>query len=362
MTDLPLAGLAPRSKLSQQEKLGFARRRVAMPTALFGALVAVYLGLVFLALAAPADLGFLVAPICGFVVGMLFIVGHDACHNSFTASSALNQVLGRIAFLPSLHSFSLWDLGHNRMHHRYNNVRGWDAVWEPMCPDDYRALGSLRRMRYRFFRSPAGVPFYYMIELWAPYLSCSLPVIYRNMRLIYIVDVALVLLFLALQVWVVVLVGGMFGHTAPASLAIGVVIPFLTWNGLMSMIIFLHHTHPALRWYPSIPAWQADRGGVNGAVHVRFAWPFGPLVMSIMQHNAHHAAPGVPLYNLTRMQRAMAKDEDFLSWRFSLRGFVRICRRCKLYDYHLARWVSFEEAASRWDARPDQPIGRLAAP
>ena len=34
----------------------------------------------------------------GFVIGRLFIIGHDACHQSLTPHRELNKVLGRIAF------------------------------------------------------------------------------------------------------------------------------------------------------------------------------------------------------------------------------------------------------------------------
>ena len=39
--------------------------------------------------------------VAGFVIGRLFIIGHDACHQSLTPNRELNKVLGRIAFLPS---------------------------------------------------------------------------------------------------------------------------------------------------------------------------------------------------------------------------------------------------------------------
>ena len=42
----------------------------------------------------------------GFVIGRLFIIGHDACHQSLTPHRELNKVLGRIAFLPSLTPYS----------------------------------------------------------------------------------------------------------------------------------------------------------------------------------------------------------------------------------------------------------------
>ncbi|MCD8514530.1 MAG: fatty acid desaturase, partial [Burkholderiaceae bacterium] len=38
----------------------------------------------------------------GFVIGRLFIIGHDACHQSYTPHRGLNRILGRIAMVPSL--------------------------------------------------------------------------------------------------------------------------------------------------------------------------------------------------------------------------------------------------------------------
>src|SRR5271165_3652999 len=49
---------------------------------------------------------------CGFVIGRLFIIGHDACHQSFTEHRGLNRWIGRIAFLASLTPYSLWEVGH----------------------------------------------------------------------------------------------------------------------------------------------------------------------------------------------------------------------------------------------------------
>ena len=61
----------------------------------------------------------------GFVIGRLFIIGHDGCHQSLTPHRGLNKVIGRIAFLPSLTPYSLWDTGHNVVHHGYTNLRAW---------------------------------------------------------------------------------------------------------------------------------------------------------------------------------------------------------------------------------------------
>src|SRR5262245_48829106 len=40
-------------------------------------------------------------------IARLFVIGHDACHGSYTRYDWLNKLVGRIAFLPSLTPFSL---------------------------------------------------------------------------------------------------------------------------------------------------------------------------------------------------------------------------------------------------------------
>src|SRR6188768_2904762 len=67
----------------------------------------------------------------GLAVGILFIVGHDACHGSLTPNSTLNAWLGRLAFLPSLHPYAAWEYSHNALHHGWTNLKGKDPVY---CP------------------------------------------------------------------------------------------------------------------------------------------------------------------------------------------------------------------------------------
>ena len=76
----------------------------------------------------------------GFTIGRLFIIGHDACHQSLTPHRELNKWLGRIAFLPSLTPYSLWDIGHNVVHHGYTNLKGFDFVWAPYTAEEFSAL------------------------------------------------------------------------------------------------------------------------------------------------------------------------------------------------------------------------------
>jgi omega-6 fatty acid desaturase (delta-12 desaturase) len=70
-------------------------------------------------------------------IARLFVIGHDACHGSYTPNKTLNKWIGRIAFLPSLTPYSLWEIGHNLAHHGFTNLKGRDYVWTPysrVCP------------------------------------------------------------------------------------------------------------------------------------------------------------------------------------------------------------------------------------
>ena len=322
--------------------MAFAQRRFALPIGLFAGLAILWLALIAVALAVPTPIAlFLTLPIGG-VIGLLFIVGHDACHNSLTGSTPLNHLIGRLAFLPSLHAFSLWDLSHNRTHHRFNNIEGLDHGWVPMSPQAYRDASGLRRLGYRITRTPLGVGLFYLFGLWLPRLFVPLPWIVGATRRVYWLDSALVLAFLVAQIVAVLAWGGGNGKSAVESLAVGIVLPFLVWNAMMSFIIFLHHTHPAVRWYRTVSDWRADQGALRGTVHVRFPGPVDSMVLSIMEHNAHHLTPGVPLYNLSRMQTALEDGNTLIVWRFSWRAYVRICRVCKLYDYDAQRWVGYD--------------------
>jgi omega-6 fatty acid desaturase (delta-12 desaturase) len=106
------------------------------------------------------DLGFLAAAIIGacvfeawwakalmvvpasIAIARLFVIGHDACHGSYTKYDWLNKIVGRIAFLPSLTPVSLWDVGHNVAHHGFTNLKGRDQVWVPMSAEEWQAASK----------------------------------------------------------------------------------------------------------------------------------------------------------------------------------------------------------------------------
>ncbi len=129
----------------------------------------------------------------GIIIALLFVVGHDAGHQSLTPYRWLNNLVGRLAILPALHPYSLWILVHNYTHHRWTNLGPKDYVWTPLTLEDYRALPTGKRLLYRAYRSWAGIFIYYFLEFWIKRIMFpSRKEVRGTYKTAYILDIAFV--------------------------------------------------------------------------------------------------------------------------------------------------------------------------
>lgn len=342
-------------------------RKLGLPVILFVGTLLAYGATVAAIIVFPLWWSLVLVPICGILVVMLFVIGHDACHQSFTSSRALNHLIGRVAFVPSMHSYSLWDREHNQRHHRFNNIKGLDYAWIPMDPEEYAAAGAPQRLRYRFYRMPGGVLFYYLIELWAQRNLVPRRSLVGKITPTHVADTVLLVAALLIYLSALIVAGEKFGKNPAEVVTLAFVLPFLIFSALMSAAIFLHHTHYAVPWYRSIKEWKDRNGAVLGTAHVEFPAPFRWLILNIMVHNAHHSAPSVPLYQLPQMQSRLATSE-VVTWQFSFSRYFEVCARCKLFDYEKSRWFDFAGCptseplryASHRPRSPLEPTGQTA--
>src|SRR5580765_8128168 len=104
--------------------------------------------------------------IVGLQIARLFVLGHDACHQSLFRNRQANRWIGRLLFLPSLTPYSLWEVGHNLGHHVYTNLRGMDYVWTPSTKAEFDAMPRWRQLAERYYRSGWGHGAYFLVELW----------------------------------------------------------------------------------------------------------------------------------------------------------------------------------------------------
>ena len=327
------AWLAPLAARSTPRALAL----IALDLALFAAAMAAIVAL------RSAWLQALAAVAAGTVIARLFILGHDACHQSLTSHRRLNRWIGRLVFLPSLTPYSLWDVGHNVVHHGYTNLRGFDFVWQPRTLEEYRALPRWRRALERVYRSGWAPWLYYLVEIWWTRLLFPDRATMPTRRRIFTTDSLLVTGFAAAWIAALAVAAHATGQSAGWLVAIGFVLPFLVWNGFIGFVVYVHHTHPGVAWFEDKPTWAAAQPFVSTTVHLTFRSAMGSVLHHIMEHTAHHVDTSVPLY---RLKAAQALLEERLAGRivvqpFSWRWYADTARRCKLYDYRAGCWTDF---------------------
>ncbi len=298
--------------------------------------------------AVDSVLAAVVFAIVGGVAGsQLFVIGHDACHGSFTASRWLNALIGRMAFVPSAHSFSLWAYFHNGLHHNFTNLRGQDFVWTPMSPDEFSRLSTIRQLMEFVYRHPTGAGFglYYLIELWRRRLAWPTRLVPRKVAPSAYMDVAT-----NATAWLLVGAAtaflcdlGVLECLCGMALFFAVSLVIITWA--IGFVVYFNHTHPRLKWYECPVKWRAEFSQDAGACHVTFSgvwWYVLPNV--VMNHTLHHLDTRIPVRNLADAEAHLESTTGarLLSWRWTPVRHYAVMKRCGLYDYAEGEWVTLD--------------------
>ena len=284
---------------------------------------------------------------------MMFIVGHDACHQSLTPHRWLNKLIGRLTMIPTWHAYAVWDLGHNGLHHCWTNVKGKDFTWTPLSKAEYERLSPAGRFMQRKYRTWWGVGFYYIVEIWAKYGMIGAKAPTARMGALFWIDRLSVAAYTVLLPAAVLLftdrtgLGASTTSVSAGLLLLGVIIPFVAWHWVMGFIVLVHHTHPTIPWYGDVADWSFYAGQVQSTVHVELPRAVELVLHNIMEHTAHHADPRIPLYNLEKAQEALeeAYGDNIVVIPFTLKGFFKTLRTCRLFDYENHRWLD-------WDGTP----------
>ncbi len=300
----------------------------------------------------------LAGALMGLSIARLFVIGHDACHQAFFSSRRANRWIGKLAFLPSLTPYSLWETGHNVSHHVYTNLKGHDFVWTPMSKAEYDEAPPWRRALERLYRSGLGFWAYYGIEIWWRKLM------FPNVREVpvrrpaFLPDCLLVSAFGALWVAGLAIAAVQTGQSVALMLGTGFLLPFFVWTLLMGAVIYFHHTNPDVVWYDDTEAWEAARDGIAGTMLITFPRRAGRLINNIMEHPAHHLDVRIPLYNLEAAQAHLNDQQAGSPTQAFTLAFVLDCvRRCKLYDYEAQRWTDF---SGTYTSEAPQPLPAAA--
>ncbi len=325
--------LAPLAGTSTRRALALVALDLVLFCALLGATV----------LLRTPTLQLLAGAACGLVIGRLFILGHDACHQSLTRHRRLNRWVGRLVFLPSLTPYSLWEVGHNVVHHGYTNLRGFDFVWQPRSLEEFRALPRGRQWLERIYRSGWAPWLYYLVEIWWARLLFPNRANMPTRRAVFVGDGLMVSAFAIAWIAGLCVAASATGQSATWLVVAGFIVPLLFWNGLIGFVVYVHHTHPGVAWYEDKKAWAAAQPFVSTTVHLTFRSVMGGMLHNIMEHTAHHVDMGVPLYRLPEAQARLEREltGHIVVQPFSWRWYRDTARRCKLYDFTARHWIDF---------------------
>lgn len=287
-------------------------------------------------------------PLAGLGVAGLFVLGHDASHGALFRSRRANKAVAAGCMAPSAHIEAAWDLGHNRIHHGYTTRQGFDFVWHPLTVDEYRSLGRLGRLRHRLEWSSIGSGAYYLRSVWWQKMwRFSAPgkrrdEIARGKRVLGVV--------LGLAIGVSAVVGALNGGwLAAVWLPVKLfVIPFLLFIHIIGWTVYVHHIAPDIRWWPK-REWTQYKGQMEATTVLEFPAAIDRLWFHhIFVHVPHHVDMRIPFHQLPAAAAAItaAYPDTVRPQRFSVLGYLRATKACKLYDFEAGRWLPYSAARS----------------
>jgi omega-6 fatty acid desaturase (delta-12 desaturase) len=279
--------------------------------------------------------------VLGLSMSRLFVLGHDACHQSLTPSRRLNRWIGRVLFLPTLTCYSLWQAGHNVVHHGFAGLRSRDTAWVPLSPAQYMLLSPGKRRLYRAYRSWWGAGFYYALDVW--WKRQIFP--RGKIRPAFLWDSWLVTAFLVAQVTAYIWAADRTDQSAILLVALGICLPFVVWLYMAAIVFFVHHTDETVRWYDDESEWRAAQPNLDGTHGTHLPLRLDLLLHHAMEHTAHHVNASIPSYRLAAAQRALEDryPSEVPLRTITLRRYIEITRHCQLYDSILHQWVTFAD-------------------
>jgi acyl-lipid omega-6 desaturase (Delta-12 desaturase) len=302
--------------------------------------LAIYVGAIVAALLVEHPVGTLGwSVVAGFAVAFLFVWGHDAAHGALFGSARTSEVLGTVAMLPSLNMYRLWMFGHNKVHHGFTSLSSIDWIWRPMTPDEYRASSRWRRLVYRLERHPATCALHYLVRVWWPGMVRFRPDP-RNSRVSGVRWSKLASLGYALGL------GGLAWWLAgPFAAIVVVAVPFLVFTWFIAFFIYLHHTHPDVKFYDERREWSALDGQLRSSITIRCSPVWEHLTHRILVHTPHHVDTRIPFYRLAQASDdldAVYRDQ-ITTYRFRWAAVRDIFRTCQLYEFDSHRWSRFAD-------------------
>lgn len=273
----------------------------------------------------------------GWATSVLFVWGHDAAHGALFKNKIIAEILGTIAMLPSFNMYRLWCYGHNRIHHGFTSMTEVDWIWKPLSPQQYKEQSKFQQLIYRVERSLFSCALHYFIKVWwQKMIRFKLPEFNLQFFLIKITTLTIAISSIS---WVYIISGSVF------SAFCAIIMPFIIFNYVIALFVYLHHTHPNIPYFKNREQWNFAVGGIRCSTVIRMSKIGEILTHNIMIHVPHHVDFRVPFYNLKGAYSDLKNEygQHITEYKFSWKKIFSIFNQCKLFDYETKTWYKFSE-------------------
>jgi len=249
-------------------------------------------------------------PLLWFVQGWtmvgLFVIGHDAGHNSFSGIRIVDRFVGHICMAPLANSFHTWVVTHNH-HHANTQLHGSEIDWAAHLQTKEELMAKNWREHFVIkmgYAMPFGIFFWILVNIARRgalveqqigaerYQREKGLLIFSNLLMITCVICIYGGLFLYGGIWAMLKFYGI-----PATIA--------TLTG--SLIITIQHANRHTLSYTK-SGWTPTRGQLVSTFDVRFWAPLESLWCHITCHIPHHISPSIPWYNLRKASLALQEN------------------------------------------------------
>ncbi len=279
----------------------------------------------------------------GLCVSALFILGHDAAHGALFKNKKLAEHLGRLSMLPTLHAYSAWVMGHNRVHHSFTIKQEKDFVWHPLTHEEYKELSKFGKLLHRIQWSAIGAGIYYTMEVWWKKMFHFTPPKKLEKEISH--DKRIVMYFFASSFLAFIFAG----QLTEASLLYmswawvkTIIIPWICFQYIIGATVHIHHIQPDIAWH-SHGVWSKFKGQVEGTTNFRLPKVLNVFFHNIFIHIPHHVDPRIPFYNLPEAAEAIKRYYELAvrDQPFHFKTYLRATSICKLYDFERKVWLNY---------------------
>ncbi|ABD55912.1 fatty acid desaturase [Jannaschia sp. CCS1] len=256
----------------------------------------------------------------------LYVLQHDAGHNSLFSTSRRNTWAGHGLSVFTLTPFAVMQHNHNEHHSHLGNLeeRHSTEIFT-MTLREWQEAGIWKRLIYRLYRNPflmvpfGGIFTYAIAYRWPKNAAKVAPfqVIAHN---------------LGLAAWIFALwmIAG-----APALIIYASTIFAASCIGVL--LVYLQHNFEDT-WWDRKPSLNPARAALQGSSALDLGWWFDLAVANITYHDIHHFNANIPSYRLRACHVALRQHYEVqtIGWGEALRSFT-----LKLWDEDQGRLVAF---------------------